>query len=413
MRNAVVQGNTLAFTGDVNATTTLEVIGGAPSRLSKLTFNGVSIPFTVTKSKTITASLKYSKPSLNLPDLSRVKWKYLDSLPEIQSTYSDSAWTAANLKKTYNTLRPLTTPTSLYGSDYGYHTGSLLFRGHFTATGVEKTLYLHTQGGSAFGSSVWLGSQFLGSWAGYDAGTNGNNTFTLPNLSSGKEYVITVVVDNMGLDEDWTVGTEQMKDPRGILDYQLSGRSQSAISWKLTGNLGGEDYKDLVRGPLNEGAMFAERQGYHLPNPPSQNWPSVVGGPVTGVSKAGIAFYTTSFDLNLPSGYDIPLSFQFTNSTSAMDAAGKANAYRVQLFVNGYQFGKYVHNVGPQTRFPVPEGILNHHGTNWVAVTLWALEADGAKVENLQLVPEAVVQTGMPKVQLSPMTSWSKRAGAY
>ena len=30
--------------------------------------------------------------------------------------------------------------------------------------------------------------------------------------------------------------------------------------------------------------------------------------------------------------------------------------YRVQLWVNGYMFGKYVNNIGPQTSFPVPQG---------------------------------------------------------
>lgn len=44
-----------------------------------------------------------------------------------------------------------------------------------------------------------------------------------------------------------------MKAPRGVLDYSLSGHEKSDISWKITGNLGGEDYQDRTRGPLNEG----------------------------------------------------------------------------------------------------------------------------------------------------------------
>ena len=50
-----------------------------------------------------------------------------------------------------------------------------------------------------------------------------------------------------------------MKTPRGILDYFLSGHLQRDVTWKLTGNLEGENYVDQVRGPLNEGGMFAER----------------------------------------------------------------------------------------------------------------------------------------------------------
>jgi hypothetical protein len=61
----------------------------------------------------------------------------------------------------------------------------------------------------------------------------------------------------------------EMVEIGGILDYSLAGRDQSAITWKLTGNLGGEEYVDKVRGPLNEGGLFAERQGFTQPYPPN------------------------------------------------------------------------------------------------------------------------------------------------
>jgi hypothetical protein len=333
----------------------------------------------------------------------------------LQAGYDDSAWTAADLKKTYNSLRPLTTPTSLYGSDYGFHTGSLVLRGHFTATGSESTLYLFTQGGSAFGASAWINDKFLGSWRGYDAGINGNNTFTLPNLSSGKAYVITVVVDNMGLDEDWTIGTETMKNPRGILDYKLSGHDQSDVSWKIAGNLGGEDYLDLSRGPLNEGALFAERQGLHLPgalSATSFKWKDSAGPVTDGISKPGIGFFATEFKLGLPSGYDIPLSFTFSNSSTG-STGSSAPAYRVQLYLNGWQYGEYVSNVGPQTKFPVPEGILDYHGTNYLAVTLWGLDDGPTKIEGLELGVDSVIWSGYGDVSVVKGQTYEKRKGAY
>lgn len=72
-----------------------------------------------------------------------------------------------------------------------------------------------------------------------------------------------------------------------------------------------------------------------------------------------------------------------------------------------------VHNIGPQTSFPVPEGILNYHGVNYLALSLWALDAGGAKIENLQLVSHAVIQSGYGTVALSPMPAYSPRPGAY
>jgi hypothetical protein len=54
----------------------------------------------------------------------------------------------------------------------------------------------------------------------------------------------------------------------------------------------------------------------------------------------------------MPRNYDIPLTFNFGNTT----IDGEVADYRVQLWVNGYQFGKYVNSIGPQSSFPVPQG---------------------------------------------------------
>lgn len=407
VRGASISGSSLYLTGDLNATASLEVIA-TPSDVSSVYFNGEEVS-TESSNGRLSGSLTYSSPTIDVPDLTSLDWKYLDNLPEIQPSYDDSLWTVADHTYTNNTVRNLTTPTSLYADDYGYHTGSLLYRGHFTSTGNESTFYVETQGGSAFGASIWVGSTFLGSWTGYDAAANGNQTVTLPTLTSGTSYILTIVIDHMGLDENWTPGLEQMKDPRGVLDYTLSGHSQSDITWKLTGNLGGEQYRDQTRGPLNEGGMYAERQGYHQPQPPSSNWTS--GSPLNGLSSAGINFYTTSFDLNVPAGYDVPMSFAFINSTSGSN--GTTPDYRVQLFVNGYQFGKYVNNVGPQTVYPVPEGILNYNSTNYLALSLWSLDAGGASLESFGLVADAVIQSGYLKPGMSPQPAWMKRSGAY
>ena len=61
-----------------------------------------------------------------------------------------------------------------------------------------------------------------------------------------------------------------------------------------------------------------------------------------------------TFDLDVPAETDVPMSFQFE--------AANEQPYRALLFVNGWQFGKRVANVGPQTRFPVPQGILDYRG---------------------------------------------------
>ncbi|KAJ5807329.1 hypothetical protein N7447_010785 [Penicillium robsamsonii] len=264
----------------------------------------------------------------------------LDSLPEIQGSYDDSAWTPCTQVSTH-TPHPLDTPRGLYSMDYGYHTRSPLYRGHFEANGQESNVCLNVSGGAGYGHSVWLNNAFLGSWVGSGANSTVVHNMSLSSaLSQGSPYVISVLIDHMGQDEE-TLGTDAMKFPRGTLNYGVSGHAQSDVSWKLTGNLGGEQYQDLVRGPLNEGGMYAERQGCHNPSLPSSKWE--LASPVTdGFAHAGAGFYAASFRLNIPSGWDVPMSVVFNSSIhSSLKENTAGNNYRCQLFVNGYQFGKY------------------------------------------------------------------------
>lgn len=333
VRTAEISGSALKLTGDINATTDIEIIA-APSTLSSLFFNDEKV-----KTKTINGRLQgrmnFVRPHIELPDLKSQKWHFVDSLPEIQPGYDDSQWTPCNHTHSYNP-RNLTTPTSLYSSDYGYSAGSLIYRGEFTANGSETTFYLLTEGGYGYGHSVWLNSVYLDSWAGSGSYMLYNQTLALSDLKAGEEYIITVLIDHLGNDENFPANTELMKDPRGLIDYSLNGRDKEAISWKITGNLGGEQYRDHSRGPFNEGGFYAERQGFHLPGAPVNEWKPQ--SPFAEITQPGVGFWATSFDLDLPVGYDIPLSVQFTNSTVKDSSIAK---FRSELFVNGWQFGKY------------------------------------------------------------------------
>ncbi|KAI9761011.1 MAG: hypothetical protein M4579_001274 [Chaenotheca gracillima] len=422
LRTAQIQDSTLHLTGDLNATATFEVIG-APSDVKSLSFNGKDVSCKPGTNGALAGEVQYTAPKFDLPDLESLDWKYADSLPEIQSTYDDSKWTAADHKTTTNP-RNLTSPTSLYGSDYGYNTGNLVYRGQFVANGKESTFFLRAIGGAAFGVSAWVNSTLLGSVPGIDAAKDSNSTFTVPNLSAGQPATLTVLVDNMGYDENGEAGGDEMKIPRGILSYKLGGHDESDITWKITGNLGGEDYADRTRGPLNEGGLYAERQGWHLPKPPSDSAPFKDGKPTDGITRSGVAFYTAQLDLDLPQGYDIPLSFVFTNATSSSNTSSSSSDsssssssggsnFRCQLYVNGYQFGKYVNNVGPQLAFPVPVGILNPSGSNSIALSLWAQDSAGAKVAGLKLEATGKIQSGYGEVAMSPMPAYSKRDAAY
>lgn len=406
VRSADVSDSTLNVQADFNKTAEVEVIG-APKGVSKLTINGKSTEFTTSKQGNWLAKPSITFPDVKLPELKSLEWNSMDSLPELQVGYDDSAWTPAQ-NFTRNTAWPLKTDVSLYGGDYGYNTGTLLFRGRFNATGSESSLFLRSMGGVAFASSVWLDGKFVGANLANSNHSDANSTYSIPQLEEGTLHVFTIMVDNMGLNENFVVGAEDMKQPRGIIEYHLtssSGAETEIDSWKLTGNLGGEDYKDRFRGPLNEGGLFAERQGYHQPAPPLNKF--FKKSPFEQHDGAGVQFYTAKFTLDLPSkDYDIPLSFVFDNSTSS-------EPYHSSLYVNGFQFGKYISYLGPQTSFPVPEGILDYGGDNWVSLVVWALDAAGAVVPGLKLEAKQPVLTGREPVELVASPKWVKRSDAY
>lgn len=339
LRNATVLQNSLHLWGDVNQTTAIEVVAAPLTSAATLYFNGQQVENAQIVEGRLTGTITHSEPEITLPDFNMVQWKYLDSLPEVKHGYDDELWPLLNMTETNNT-RVLTTPTSLYASDYGFHSGSLIYRGHFKATGNESSLSLSISGGNAFSHSVWLNSTYLGSWVGSPAESIHNQTFTFASaLNSNGNYVITVLIDHMGLTQNTYIGVEGVKEPRGILEYSLLGHAQSEITWKMTGNIGGEDYPDLTRGPRNEGALFAERQGYHLPGAPLQCMETK--SPIDqGVEGVGVGFFATTFDLIVPKGYDVPLSFVFKNASQALNGT-QSVAYRVQLFINGWQYGEY------------------------------------------------------------------------
>ena len=241
----------------------------------------------------LSGKVVYNAPIANIPNLAALEWKSIDSLPELTPAYDDSLWTTADLTYSNNTYSPnLTTPTSLYAADYGYNTGSLLYRGRFTANGpnYNGSVSMGLAGGEGFSASIWLNSTFLGSYTGVAASSTANVSYALPSITKGSSYVLNVLIDQTGFEESQEQGADNMKAPRGILSYNIGGVASSAVLWKLTGNLHGESYEDKTRGPLNEGGMYAERQGYHLPEPPSGNWSS--SSPMSGTSAPGVSFYT-------------------------------------------------------------------------------------------------------------------------
>ncbi|CAE6542312.1 unnamed protein product [Rhizoctonia solani] len=383
VRSATIKGTQLAITGDLKsgATTELEIL--APSAVKSVSWNGKAVPVSKTATGTLKGNVGVKDLAPKLPNLKSLEWRCIDSLPEIAPGFDDSKWITATKTKTLRpaVYQPYGGKLMLYADEYGYHQGNILYRGRFGsgATGVK----LSVQGGTNFGFSAFLNGAFLGSGPGISnkGAELVNVTYTFPTGSVGRDNVLTVVVDHMGIYEDWD-GDDGYKSPRGIRGYELLGGGDFT-SWKLTGNVDGEDTKDIIRGPLHEGGLYVERIGAIFPNYKlTSAWNSSKTDasctPYVGINKAGVKAYKTKFNLSIDQSTDVTISFKLDRNPSS--------DYRARLYVNGWQFGRHVSILGPQTVYPIPEGILNHRGENDILLTIWSLDAAGAKIPTIELI---------------------------
>ncbi|KAF4590783.1 hypothetical protein EYR40_009380 [Pleurotus pulmonarius] len=362
VRTASISGSRLDLKGDLSNSVTLSVI--APRNIRSITWNGERVDADVQASSQLSfrggfvSSLKGSTAGIKIPQLKG--WKFSDSLPEIRSGFSDQKWVVANHMSTNIPYQPYYGDGRiLYGCDYGFCENIVLWRGHFNATGDEKSVNLSINGGEgalslvyedsalsgslAFAASVWLNNVFLNT--SYGNSTNNQNIleetddkFTFPPGALFKgDNVLTIVQDNMGLNESRGADTSSSKGPRGVRGFQLD--TGNFTEWRVQGKVGGyTEFPDKVRGVMNEGGLFGERQGWHLPGFDTSTWKArdlASGLPGTA---AGVGFFVTTFDLSIPRGFDVFLSFTFNEPLG--------QPYRALLFVNGWHMGKRVGNLG-------------------------------------------------------------------
>ena len=209
VRSAEISGSNLALRGDLKTDVRLTVI--APRSVGSITWNGQRVSVDVAASSGLTpsggfvgqlsarkASASSTGTGISVPKLEG--WRFHDSLPEIRRGFDDVGWVTANKTTTNIPSKPYYGDGRvLYGCDYGLCVGFdgllrrwsnllvfscenvVLWRGHFEATGAERSVNLSINGGQgramlfftilsclilldelAFAASVWLNDVFLG-----------------------------------------------------------------------------------------------------------------------------------------------------------------------------------------------------------------------------------------------------------
>jgi beta-galactosidase len=381
VRSASVAGTTLALTGDADKAGTLEIF--APGTVRRVTWNGQPLPVTATASGTLVGTLPGPR-GVVLPELTR--WRYAPETPEAVPGYDDSSWTTADHLDTDNPTRPGSLPV-LYQDEYGFHQGYVWYRGHFRATGTEKSLSLTAFATNPAGNwartgaySVWLNGSFLGSQQ------TGQHTFVLPAgaLRPGQDNVVAVLVGTMGHNQDFQYDSDDHKQPRGLIEASLGG-SPAQITWRIQGTRGGEHPVDTVRGPMSTGGLYGERSGWTLPGYPDRSWRDVT---LPNADPApGVAWYRTTFPMHLPKGQDVSVGIRISDDPS--------RAYRSLIYVNGWLIGQYINDLGPQHVFPIPNGILRTDATNTIAVAAWNAGGTGGGLGRVSLEVLGNVASGL------------------
>jgi beta-galactosidase GanA len=194
-------------------------------------------------------------------------------------------------------------------------------------------------------------------------------------LSPGSPAVLSVLVQNMGHNDDWTAEETRQRQPRGLVGAAVS--SGAPISWRIQGTAA----VDPVRGGLNNGGLYGERAGWSLPGYSDRGWPSS-----SSSVPAGVTWLRTGFAMSLPKGQDTSVALRFDGTPPT--------AYREIVYLNGWQVGQYGAEIGPQTDFVLPTGVLRPDGRNTLAIAVIATAP--ARVTTPRLVVAGTQRGGVP-----------------
>ncbi|QBE65474.1 beta-galactosidase [Pseudoduganella lutea] len=402
VRSATLAGGKLALTGDTTAASTIEIWGPA---FNAATFNGEALSLAAQPDGSHKANDIKGPAAVKLPDLAALPWVRRADSPEAQPGFDDAGWIKADNRASaaQTWTMPERGQPTLAMSDYGFHHGDVWYRGHVEIKDagngkLANQLELFYGAGGAGMAQVWIDGRFVGQHE-MDTGRSFPETTDSVKLSLGAlkpgRHVIAVMVRNNS--HNWNLMADDYhREARGLISASLTSKGGKRfgvpIDWRIQGRRGGETLVDVARGPLNNGGLHGEREGWHLPatGKAATGWTGAK--PTDAPPAAGTYWVRTSFDLDLPKGHDVQLGLAFGDTSAPR--SNREN--RALIFVNGWNMGQFIAHIGPQRTFVIPPGILKPNGRNTIAL---AVTTDGKRenaLEPVKLVNLRTARGGVP-----------------
>ncbi|MBO1333038.1 beta-galactosidase [Streptomyces sp. VRA16 Mangrove soil] len=393
LRTARLEGATAHLEGDTVTEADLEV--WAPRGVREVMWNGRPVRVRTTDSGSLAATRALPGVApVRLPALTG--WRHRAENPESEPGFDDADWTVADKASSYSTTAVPAGGPVLFADDYGFHYGDVWYRGSFDdASGLDSVGLAYITGTQGL-LMAWLDGKPLGTHrmpvptsAQSTTGTwTATATFAVPDeLRTTGGHVLSVLVRRMQHDEDGGA-RDSHKAARGLVSSSLTD-----VTWRIQGLRTADS--DPVRGPLNCGGLYGERHGWHLPGAEAsgaEGW-EPVSFPVSA-QRQGVDWYRTSFRLAVDHDVDASIGITLTDDAT--------RAYRVQLFVNGWNMGQYINDVGPQHTFAVPNGILRTRGRNTLAL---AVLCDGTAPAGPGAVELTLLGSAAGGVRVAPVES--------
>ncbi|MFE6195193.1 beta-galactosidase [Streptomyces sp. NPDC057838] len=397
LRSAELRGSTVHLTGDTIGATGLEVWG--PRGITHVTWNGRPVPTRISASGSLLALRPL--PGVTRPALPALDgWRRRAENPEAEPDFDDSEWTTADRTTTFSTTPVPDGQPGLFADDYGFHYGDVWYRGTWTgASGVESVSLAYSTGTQGL-LMAWLDGEPLGTHrmpvpdrSRARQGTwTAKAAFGLPEELRERlreeepeaRHVLSVLVRPMQHDLDGRA-RDTHKAARGLTAVTFEGAGPE-VTWRIQG----ATVPDPVRGPMNNGGLYGEREGWHLPEHDDRDWKE------TRLPRAerrqGVTWYRTGFRLDVDPGVDASVGLVLDDDP--------ARAYRVQIFLNGWNLGQYINDVGPQHTFVLPNGILRTRGANTLAL---AVLSDGTTPSGPGTVRLALLGAAAGGVPVKPV----------